>query len=70
MGIATQNPQLRQRLNPEAAAKRVANYLNVCREELEMFARITGHRDIHHLSVNDLCTTSQEISEFTNIQHA
>ncbi len=70
MGIATQNPQLRQRLNPEAAAKRVANYLNVCREELEMFARITGHRDIHHLSVNDLCTTSQEISKFTNIQHA
>lgn len=70
MGIATQNPQLRQRLNPEAAAKRVANYLNVCRNELEMFARITGHGDIHDLSVEDLCTTSREISEFTNIQHA
>ena len=70
MGIATQNPQLRKRLNLDEAARRVANYLNVSREELKMFARITGHNDIHDLSVKDLCTTNREISEFTNIPHA
>ena len=70
MGIATQNPQLRQRLDVNAAAQRVANYLKVCNEELKMFARITGHSDIHQLSVRDLITTSREISEFTNIPHA
>ena len=70
MGIATQNPQLSQRLDMNAAAQRVANYLKVCNEELKMFARITGHSDIHQLSVHDLITTSREISEFTNIPHA
>lgn len=70
MGIATQNPQLRQRLNTDAAAQRVANYLKVCNEELKMFARITGHSNIHQMSVRDLITTSREISEFTNIPHA
>lgn len=70
VGIATQNPELRKRLDPDAGAKRVANYLRVSQEELKMFARITGHNDIHQLSVKDLCTTSREISQFTNIPHA
>ncbi len=70
MGIATQDPELRKRLKKDAAAKRVANYLNVSAEELRVFARITGHKDIHDLSVADLCTTNREISEFTNIPHA
>lgn len=70
VGIATQDPELRKRLKKDAAAKRVANYLNVSAEELRVFARITGHKDIHDLSVADLCTTNREISEFTNIPHA
>ncbi len=70
MGIATQDPELRGRLKGEAAARRVANFLNVSREELKTFARITGHQRIHDLSTEDLCTISREISEFTNIPHA
>lgn len=35
-----------------------------------MFARITGHADLHELSVADLCTISREISEYTDIPHA
>ena len=49
---------------------RVANFLKVSLEELKMFARITGHERLHDLSVEDLCTVSREISEFTNIPHA
>ena len=70
MGIATQDEELRFRLHEDAAAARVANFLNVSLEELKMFSRITGHEDIHDLSVEDLCTISREISEFTNIPHA
>ena len=70
MGIATQDEELRRRLNQDAAAARVANFLNVSLEELKMFARITGHADLHDLSVEDLCTVSREISEFTDIPHA
>ena len=70
MGVATQDEELRFRLHEDAAAARVANFLNVSLEELKMFSRITGHEDIHDLSVEDLCTINREISEFTNIPHA
>ncbi|MDY3919880.1 MAG: glutamate synthase-related protein [Candidatus Limivivens sp.] len=70
VGVATQDPGLRARLNQDAAAARVANYLNVSLEELKTFARITGHERLHDLCVDDLCTISREISEHTNIPHA
>ncbi len=69
VGIATQDEELRSRLNVDVAAQRVTNYFNVTLEELKMFGRITGHDDIHDLTVDDLCTTSREISEYTNIKH-
>lgn len=70
VGIATQNPELRARLKEEAAAERVANFLKVSFKELETFARITGHRNLHDLSVEDLVTINREISEYTDIKHA
>ena len=69
VGIATQNPKLRERLKIDIAAQRVANYLNVSLEELKTFARITGHSSIHELCVDDLVTLNREISEYTNIKH-
>lgn len=69
VGIATQDLNLRQRLNAENGVKRVANYLNVTLQELKNFARITGHRDLHDLNIKDLCTTSSEISNYTDIEH-
>lgn len=70
VGMATQDEKLRERLHIDAAAKRVANYLNCSAEELKTFARITGNTDIHRLSVDDLCTISKDIAEHTNIVHA
>ena len=70
VGVATQDPVLRERLKVDAAAARVANFLNCSLEELKTFARITGHENVHDLSLFDLCTISREISEFTDIVHA
>lgn len=70
MGIATQDPELRARLKVETAAQRVANYLNVSLAELRSYARITGHKRLHDLSISDLCTINREISEHTDIPHA
>lgn len=70
VGVATQDEELRKRLKGEAAAKRVANYLNCCKEELKVFARITAHSNVHDLNLGDLCTISREISEYTDIMHA
>lgn len=70
VGIATQDPKLRERMKVEASAQRVANYLNVSLAELRTFARITGHASVHDLSVEDLVTVNREISEYTEIRHA
>jgi len=70
VGVATQDPALRERLNVEQSARRVANYLNVMKKELKTFARITGHSSVHDLSVKDLVTTTRDISDYTNIPHA
>lgn len=69
VGAATQDPELRKRLQEDAAAKRLANYLNACKAELEMFGRITGHSHIHDLNLNDIKTTNHEIAGYTNIDH-
>lgn len=70
VGIATQDAKLRENLKIEEGAKRVYNYLNCSFEELKTFARITGHENIHELSVDDLVTINNEISEHTDILHA
>ena len=69
MGIATQDPELRRRLDIDLAAQRLENFLRVSTEELKDFARLTGNSDVHGLSVSDLCTTSSEISSHTAIAH-
>lgn len=70
VGVATQDSELRKRLNIDVAAQRVANFLNVSNEELRMFARITGHNSIHGIDINDLITTDSDIAMYTGIRHA
>lgn len=69
VGIATQDPELRARLDVDASARRVANFLGALTAELADFARLTGHADIHGLGVDDLCTTSTEVSSHTPVAH-
>ena len=68
-GIATQDPDLRARLDVAASARGLANFLRVSTAELTDFARLTGKDDIHRLGLDDLCTTSSEISNHTAIAH-
>ncbi len=70
VGVATQDAALRARLDVDASATRVANYLRAVAQELADFARLTGHAEVHELSVADLCTTSSEIAGHTSIEHA
>jgi glutamate synthase domain-containing protein 2 len=69
MGIATQDPELRRRLDIDQAAKNLENFLQVSTEELKDFARLTANNDVHALAVSDLCTTNSEISNYTAIAH-
>ena len=69
VGVATQDPELRKRLNVDAASQRVANFLNVSLEELKTFARVTGNPSIHDLSEDNLVTTDRDIAKYTGIRH-
>ena len=69
VGIATQDPELCRRLDVDQAAGWLENFLRVSTDELRNFARLTGNDDVHNLSIGDLCTTSSEISNHTDIEH-
>jgi glutamate synthase domain-containing protein 2 len=70
VGITTQDPELRSRLDVELSAARLENFLRASTDELADFARLTGHDDVHALGRVDLCTTNTEIAIHTGIQHA
>lgn len=70
VGITTQDPELRARLKIDLSAERVANYFKATTHELADFARLTGHNDVHQLSIHDLRTTSSEIAKHSPIAHA
>ncbi|QYZ79318.1 glutamate synthase [Methanofollis formosanus] len=69
VGVTTQDPEMRGRLRVDISARMLENFLTVSTEELRTFARLTGHDDVHALSVDDLCTTNTEISGYTGIRH-
>jgi glutamate synthase domain-containing protein 2 len=69
VGITTQDPELRKRLDVDESARRLANFLKVSNEELKDFARLTGNSSIHDLTSDDLCTVNSEISNHTSIEH-
>ncbi len=54
LGITTQDPRLRARLIVDYSANKLENFLRVSTEELKEFARLTGHDDVHKMSIEDL----------------
>ncbi len=70
VGIATQDPELRARLDVDGAAQRVANFLNVSLAELKTFARVTGHTSVHDLGRADLVALRREIAEAVGVPFA
>jgi len=69
-GMMTQDIELRKRFDMEAAAKRVANYLNVTRAELGTFARVSGHGSLRGLGLEDICTANADLALGTDIPPA
>ncbi len=53
-GIATQDENLRKKLNPDRAAQRIANFTKVMAEEIKILTALSGHSDAIDLSPEDL----------------
>ena len=69
VGVTTQKSELRERLSANHSAKRLENFLSVSTEEIKTFARLTGHKDVHDLSLSDLMTYNAAIANHTDIDH-
>jgi glutamate synthase domain-containing protein 2 len=62
VGVATQDPELRKRLNPDDAAERVYNFLHTLTMECQMMARACGKTNVHSLEPEDLAALTMEAS--------
>ncbi len=62
VGIATQDPELRKRLDPDKAAERVYNFLHTLTIECQMMARACGKTNVHSLEPEDLAALTMEAS--------
>jgi glutamate synthase domain-containing protein 2 len=67
VGIATQDADLEVRLDPEVAARRVANYLRVLTMELTALTRACGKSDVHHLEPEDLVALTVEAAAMAGV---
>ena len=70
MGIATQDPELRKRLDINRGARRVENFYRATFDDLRMFCRVTGHARISGFTVDDLATVDAALAERCGIPRA
>ncbi len=67
VGIATQDPELTKRLDPDQAAERVANFLNSMTMEMALLTRSLGKSDVHSLEPEDLAALTIEASAMARV---
>jgi methylamine---glutamate N-methyltransferase subunit C len=67
VGVATQDPELRKRLDPEQAAERVYNFLHTLTMECQMLARACGKTNVHSLEPEDLAALTMEASAMAKV---
>ena len=70
VGIATQRPNLRQRLDVQRSAQQLANYLGATVELMKLLARACGHDHLRGLCMDDLVTWKREIAELAGVRYA
>jgi glutamate synthase domain-containing protein 2 len=67
VGITTQDPELEQRLPPEAGARLVRNYLSTMVLELQTLARACGKSHVHNLEPEDLAALTIEAAAMAGV---
>ncbi len=69
VGIATQQPHLRERLVVDESAQRLCNFFRASTELMQVMARACGHRHVNEFSLDDLTTWKREMSHLTGISY-
>lgn len=67
-GITSQDPKLRERLDPEEGAQRLCNFLHASAEEIKILTMLSGHDDIRDLGVEDLRALDLNTAAITGLK--
>ncbi|MFQ5632298.1 MAG: FMN-binding glutamate synthase family protein, partial [bacterium] len=70
VGIATQKPTLRARLDIELSARRLESFFNATVELMEVMARACGHDHLNQFCLDDLSTFDRDLAYLTGIPYA
>ena len=69
VGIATQRPELRERLPVDEAADRLHKYLCATVELMSVLARACGHTRLDQFCTDDLTTFDREMAHLTDVAY-
>lgn len=67
-GVATQDPELRKRLNVDHASKRLRNFLEGSVELMKVMARACGYESLNQFRKSDLASWDRQIAELAGIE--
>lgn len=68
VGVATQKPELRARLDVEIGAQKLARYFGASVELMQVLARACGHDDLKKLNPKDITTWKREMAHLSGVQ--
>ena len=69
-GIATQKPELRQKLDVNKSAGQLNRYLVSTVELMKVLTRACGHDCFSKINLNDIATYHKEVAELTGISYS
>ncbi|MFO8003490.1 glutamate synthase-related protein [Thioalkalivibrio sp.] len=69
-GVATQDPELRRRLDPQEGSARLARFLAASLELMRVLARAAGRERLADLGRQDLITFNRELVHLANVPYA
>ena len=69
-GIATQKPELRDRLDIQQSADRLKNFLAASTSLMQVMARACGHDHLNQFTLNDITTWKRDMADLGGIGYA
>jgi len=69
-GVATQNPELRKRLDAEQGAERLARFFESSVELMQVLARACGHHRLGDFTSDDLTSWKRDIADLSGVRYA
>ena len=70
VGIATQKPELRKRLDVQVGAERLARYFGASVALMQVLARACGHAGLSEFRASDLTTWKREMADLSGLRFA